>query len=149
LGQFSKNYRTFTQKIVNKLSKICIWDPGSGKNLFRIPDPGVKKAPDPGSGSATLSSAVVFFPTIFFASFRMVAFNYPLSEKGLVQLRHVIVARTRKFAFKLAEFQSLLPADRDEVHESGHNISSSFNQRVLMIQIHSGPLFVPFFVASV
>ncbi len=28
--------------------------PGSGKNLFRIPDPGVKKAPDPGSGSATL-----------------------------------------------------------------------------------------------
>ncbi len=31
-----------------------IQDPGSGKNLFRIPDPGVKKAPDPGSGSATL-----------------------------------------------------------------------------------------------
>jgi hypothetical protein len=23
-------------------------NPGSGKNLFRIPDPGVKKAPDPG-----------------------------------------------------------------------------------------------------
>ncbi len=33
-----------------------IRDPGSGKNLFRIPDPGVKKhpIPDPGSGSATL-----------------------------------------------------------------------------------------------
>ncbi len=31
-----------------------IRDPGSGKNLFWIPDPGVKKAPDPGSGSATL-----------------------------------------------------------------------------------------------
>ncbi len=31
-----------------------IRDPGSGKNLFRIPDPGVKKAPDPGSRSATL-----------------------------------------------------------------------------------------------
>jgi hypothetical protein len=27
-----------------------IRDPGYGKNLFRIPDPGVKKAPDPGSG---------------------------------------------------------------------------------------------------
>ncbi len=26
-----------------------IQNPGSGKNLFRIPDPGVKKAPDPGS----------------------------------------------------------------------------------------------------
>jgi hypothetical protein len=24
-------------------------DPGSGINLFRIPDPGVKKAPNPGS----------------------------------------------------------------------------------------------------
>ncbi len=50
-----------TQKIVTKLSKIWLWDPGSeirdpgsGKNLFRIPDPGVKKEPDPGSGSATL-----------------------------------------------------------------------------------------------
>jgi len=31
-----------------------IRDPGSGKNLFRIPDTWVKKAPDPGSGSATL-----------------------------------------------------------------------------------------------
>jgi hypothetical protein len=31
-----------------------IRDPRSGKNLFRIPDPGVKKAPDPGSRSATL-----------------------------------------------------------------------------------------------
>ncbi len=33
-----------------------IRDPGSGKNLFRILDPGVKKHPilDPGSGSATL-----------------------------------------------------------------------------------------------
>ncbi len=59
LVQFSKNYRTFygfTQKIVTKLSKIWVWDPRSGirKNLFQIPDPGVKKAPDPGSRSATL-----------------------------------------------------------------------------------------------
>ena len=35
-----------------------IRDPGSGKNPFQIPDPGVKKAPDPGSGSATLFSIV-------------------------------------------------------------------------------------------
>jgi len=34
-----------------------IRDPGSGKNLFRIPDLGSRgqKAPDPGSGSATLA----------------------------------------------------------------------------------------------
>jgi hypothetical protein len=50
------------------LSKICVWDPGSeiwgpgsGKNLFRIPDPGVKKAPDP--GSATLLSARTVRPS--------------------------------------------------------------------------------------
>jgi hypothetical protein len=55
-ASFQRIIELFTQKIVNKLSKIWIWDPGSeirnpgsGKNLFRIPDPGVKKAPDPGS----------------------------------------------------------------------------------------------------
>jgi len=37
------------------LSKEWVSDPGSEirdseKNLFQIPDPGVKKAPDPGSG---------------------------------------------------------------------------------------------------
>ncbi len=31
------------------LSNIWVWDPGSEKNLFRIPDPGFKKALDPGS----------------------------------------------------------------------------------------------------
>jgi hypothetical protein len=36
-----------------------IRDPGSGKNLFRIPDLGVKKAPDP--GSATLGKNIWFF----------------------------------------------------------------------------------------
>jgi hypothetical protein len=39
--------------------KYGVWirDPGSGKYQFRFPDPGVKKAPDPGSGSATLPSS--------------------------------------------------------------------------------------------
>jgi hypothetical protein len=37
-----------------------IRDRGSGKNLFRIPNPGVKKALDPGSGSATLLIELVF-----------------------------------------------------------------------------------------
>ncbi len=46
----------FTSKIVPRLSKIWVWDLRSRirKNLFRIPDPGVKKAPDPGSVYATL-----------------------------------------------------------------------------------------------
>ncbi len=66
LGQFSRIIELFTQKIVTKPSKIWVRDPGSEvrdpwseKNLFRIPDPGVKKAPDPGSGSATLLSGQV------------------------------------------------------------------------------------------
>ena len=53
---FPRIIEVFTQKIVTKPSKIWVWDlgsgirdPGSGKNLFRVPDPGVKKAPDPGS----------------------------------------------------------------------------------------------------
>ncbi len=59
-ANFHRIIELFTPKIVNKLSKIWVWDPGSGKNLFRIPDPGVKKAPDPGSGSATLLFFKVF-----------------------------------------------------------------------------------------
>jgi hypothetical protein len=39
--------------MVTKLSKIWDWDPGSRKNLVQIQYPGVKKAPDPLSGSAT------------------------------------------------------------------------------------------------
>jgi hypothetical protein len=46
-ANFQRIIELFTQKIVTKLSKIWVWDPGSGKNLFRIPDPGVKKAQDP------------------------------------------------------------------------------------------------------
>jgi hypothetical protein len=52
----------FTQKVVTKLALknmslgSGIRDLGYGINLFQIPDPGVKKAPDPGSGSATLVS---------------------------------------------------------------------------------------------
>jgi hypothetical protein len=53
-ANFQRIIELFTQKIAIKLSKLWLWDPGSGKNLFLIPDSGVKKAPDPGSGSATL-----------------------------------------------------------------------------------------------
>jgi hypothetical protein len=56
-GQFSKNYRTFYPKNCHQpLKNMGL---GSGKNLFRIPDPGFKKAPDPGSGSATLEDSRV------------------------------------------------------------------------------------------
>ncbi len=58
---FPRIIEVFTQKIVTKPSNIWGWDPGSGKTLFRIPDSGVKKAPEPGSGSATLASRMQHF----------------------------------------------------------------------------------------
>ncbi len=49
------NFTKFNYFIFEMLKKK-IWAnfQRTGKNLFRIPDPGVKKALDPGSGSATL-----------------------------------------------------------------------------------------------
>jgi hypothetical protein len=51
VGKFSKNYRTFYPNNCQSSSKygLGIRDPGDGTNPFRIPDPGVKKAPDPGA----------------------------------------------------------------------------------------------------
>jgi hypothetical protein len=43
---FPRIIEVFTQKIVTKLSKIWVWDPEK-----KIPDPGVKKAPVPGSAT--------------------------------------------------------------------------------------------------
>ncbi len=40
LGQFSRIIEFFTQKIVTKLSKIWVWDPGSEIRKKPIPDPG-------------------------------------------------------------------------------------------------------------
>jgi hypothetical protein len=42
------------QKNVINLSEILDGDPESGKKPISDPDPGIDKAPDPGSGSATL-----------------------------------------------------------------------------------------------
>ncbi len=44
-------FEMLKKKIGANFQRIITFYP---KNIFRIPDPGVKKAPDPGSGSATL-----------------------------------------------------------------------------------------------
>jgi hypothetical protein len=46
-ANFQRIIELFTQKIVSKLSKIWVWDPGSGKNLFRIPESKRHRIPDP------------------------------------------------------------------------------------------------------
>jgi hypothetical protein len=55
-ANFQRIIELFTQNIVTKLSKIWVWDPRSGIRKKPIPNPGSRgqKAPDPGSGSATL-----------------------------------------------------------------------------------------------
>ncbi len=49
---------------------IRVVHPGSGSRIrilifLPIPDPGIKKAPDPGSGSATLSLCLVFRQNVY------------------------------------------------------------------------------------
>jgi hypothetical protein len=66
---FPRIIEVFTQKIVTKPSKIWVWDPGSEIQIpektysgSRVPDPGVKKAPDTGSGSATVNNFFIALP---------------------------------------------------------------------------------------
>jgi hypothetical protein len=77
-ANFQRIIELFTQQIVKKLSKIWIWDPGSGKNLFRIPDPGSKRhrIPDPGSGSATLLFVKNSLAKVIFSPFSMLGSCY-------------------------------------------------------------------------
>jgi hypothetical protein len=44
---FPEIIEVFTQKIVTKPSKIWVWDPGSGKTLFRIQGSKRHRIPDP------------------------------------------------------------------------------------------------------
>ncbi len=48
-ANFQRIIELFTQKIVNKLSKIWIWDPGSGIRKKPIPDPGSRGQKGTGS----------------------------------------------------------------------------------------------------
>jgi hypothetical protein len=74
-ANFQRILELFIQKIVTKLSKIWVWDPGSGKNLFLIPDPGVKKSPDPGSGSATLEFVIFIYTAPVPYSYQTILFQ--------------------------------------------------------------------------
>jgi hypothetical protein len=58
LPNFQRIIELFIQKIVTKLSKIWVCDPGSGIRKKPIPDPGVKKAPDPGSATLVFTKGV-------------------------------------------------------------------------------------------
>jgi hypothetical protein len=63
-ANYQRIIELFTPKIVTKLKKIWVWDPGSEIWKNPIPDPGVKKAQDSGSGSATLVRGTAPDPSI-------------------------------------------------------------------------------------
>ncbi len=77
LGQFWKNYRIFLTKKLSLSSQkygFGIRDPEKSYSGSWIPDPGVKKSPDPGSGSATLRCTLIqksssINPPIYFLFF--------------------------------------------------------------------------------
>jgi hypothetical protein len=58
---------------------------GSGINLFRIPDPGVKKAPDPGHESATLFSCIFFLQILLIKTLDLNPYPDPDSPEMLDQ----------------------------------------------------------------
>ncbi len=71
----------FNQKIVIKPSKILVWDPGFGKNLFRIR---LKNAPDP--GSATLKKSCKSLCLLSYFSCHL-SILLPLAERGYLTCR--------------------------------------------------------------
>jgi hypothetical protein len=83
-----------------------IRDPRSGKNLFRIPDPGVKKAPDPGSGSATLEATEKFknLPQRFF---RPRSLSMHVIQVGWPRNGYLVILRNTKLDEIFAEFRGI------------------------------------------
>jgi hypothetical protein len=62
-ANFQRSIELFIPKKLSLSSQIYgFWDPRSGKNLFRIPDPGVKKAPDPGSATLIETRNNIYCP---------------------------------------------------------------------------------------
>jgi hypothetical protein len=78
-ANFQRIIELFTQKIVKKVLKIWSWDPGS-----EIRDPGVQKAPDPGSGSATLLYILLFTGELDYVPFRslLISTMYRVGGRG-------------------------------------------------------------------
>ncbi len=121
---FSKNYRTYRTFYPENCHKALknmglgsgIRVPRSGKNLSQIPDPGVKKAPDPGSripdpgsGSATLSASLCSqagrcsrydnpLPIQFLAPID--CFKLPALKRSLYPRKLSVADGTCYFAFK-------------------------------------------------
>jgi hypothetical protein len=98
LDQFSKNYRTFTLKIVTQKMGLRSGrqDPRSGKNLFRIPDPGVKKAPDPGSATLCKGNARSCLSKSLRLALLRLSRGSTFTNSSNLERRHSITVPTRR-----------------------------------------------------
>ncbi len=76
-GLIYKELKNFLPEKFSLSSQNIGLGSGIGKNLIRIPDPGSKMAPDPGSGSATLDLRFLFH--ICSTSMLFVLFSYLFS----------------------------------------------------------------------
>jgi hypothetical protein len=64
LANFQRIIELFTQNIVTKLSKICVWDPGSDKTYSgsRIQGSKRHRIPDPDTQHWNKGREILFFP---------------------------------------------------------------------------------------
>ncbi len=105
-ANFQRIIELFTQKIVTKLSKIWVWDPGSGKHLFRIPDPGVKKASNPGSLNYTVLWLLYDFLPVFRIRLRRISMFLGLPDPHPDPLDRGTVPRIRIRPTKMSRIHS-------------------------------------------
>jgi hypothetical protein len=88
LVNFQRIIELFPKKWVIKLSKIWVWNPGSRINLFPIPDPGVKKKPDPASQTLIFLS-IIENQRIEYTTDHVS--NIPLIEQSLIKKADITV----------------------------------------------------------
>jgi hypothetical protein len=109
----------FTEKFVTKLSKIWVWDPGSGKILF--PDPGsrVIKAADP--GSATQTATKVNREKMFYLPAKSFVFYAPFPY--ILQCTHILSSKQNEKSTYLGPGLGVLdePYSAKPAQRSSHN----------------------------
>jgi hypothetical protein len=95
-ANFQRIIEVFTQKIVTKLSKIWVWDKKTPYPGFGIPYPGVKKTPDPGSGSACNTALSAEYHTVVVILRYTPEFTiFLVCLKNFILLGRCIAARNR------------------------------------------------------
>ncbi len=103
LANFQRIIELFAQKIVTKLSKVWVWDPGSGIGFFQRSKR--HRIPDPGSGSATLFVCMIKMQTKeFYEVFGIGLLNFyrVFSRLGSDRSRNFLAFEYESIVYKYA-----------------------------------------------